>query len=475
MSFDWKNVGLNYNVNILHSGINSTGKTTLMRAILFTFGFSIPSTELIKFDEYEFEMVLFHNKKDYTILRKKHLLTINGKEYDLPTEIDEAHSALFGTGNYEILHNLLGTIYFDQEKGWTLLNRGKIIGENRFSIESFFRGLNDDESDASYRLAARLAALNKKVAQYKLMLSVAEYQDTLTNDVEQKLYAPTYKEKQDAKLTLKRQKLDEIDKEISDLCKVISKNKSFADYIAEKRVYINNPNGNEPIRITKKMLYGFEDLEEVNIVRKNLLTVERGRMKREIATLVEAQYKEEQLIDLTTVDEDLTHRLATVQNLSSIQVKSILDNFKKQWRETNDALKQRTKNNNTWITDAYKIISDYSKELKIPFDYKIDIFTSNLKAKSGAILYKMVSIYKLAYIKLLSQKLGYNLPIFCDSPWGREVEKSIVEEVLGIIKRDFVNHQLIIASLYEYNEVFPNANIILMNGTLFNEQELFDE
>ena len=97
----------------------------------------------------------------------------------MPTEQTQALSYLFGISNIELLNNLLGTIYFDQEKGWTLLNRGTIIGSNRFSIEEFFRGLNNDESDESYKIASEIKALESKISQYRLMLNVADYQATL--------------------------------------------------------------------------------------------------------------------------------------------------------------------------------------------------------------------------------------------------------------------------------------------------------
>ena len=116
----------------------------------------------------------------------------------------------------------------------------------------------------------------------------------------------------------------------------------------------------------------------------------------------------------------------------------------------------------------------YATELKIPNKVKIDIFTHNLKSKSGAILHKLVFIFKMAFIKALSKKIGYPIPIFCDSPNGREVEHSTIRKILAIIKRDFSDHQLFIASIFDYKEIFPNANIIQLNGKLFDQDNLFN-
>lgn len=469
-----KEVNFASNVTIIHSENNSTGKTTLLRALLYTFGFPIPNTELVRFEDFEFALDVTHNDKQITIRRKCNLLTVNEHEFDLPVDQRAVHSFLFGNSNGEILSNLLGTIYFDQEKGWTLLNRGTIIGTNRFNVESFFRGLKEDESDESYQMVERISALNKKIAQYRLMLNVAEYQATLSQNVEHKLDFQTYQQDLDSALVDNRIQLQNIEDEISSLTDVMRKNKHFSDYIEMKKVYVKNPTGGDPIRVTKDTLFEYGSVEDVNSARKSRLTTERNALKRQIAAIEASQYKQLTLMNLPTADAELTSRLSGISGISSIEVNSMLSKFYNEKNAISEALKCRTKQNNTWITDAYKIIADYAKELSIPFDYKIDIFTSNLKTKSGAILHKMVFIYKLAYIKLLSQKLGYPVPIFCDSPSGREVKMETISEMLSVLRRDFGEHQIFISSIHKYESVFDVASVLETNGTLFNEPDLFD-
>ena len=474
-AFAAKEISFPSSVNIIHSEQNSTGKTTLLRSILFTLGFPVPNTELIRFDDFEFKLEITLKDTLYHVERKSNLLIVNGQEYDLPVDQRAAHSFLFGINNGEILFNLLGTIYFDQEKGWTLLNRGTIIGTNRFNVESFFRGLKEDESDESYQMVERINALNKKIAQYKLMLNVAEYQASLSQDVENKLDFQTYEQGLDSALIEKRMQLQKVEEEISRLTDIMKKNKHFSDYIEMKRIYVKNPNeGGEPIRVTKDTLLDYSSVAEINSARKSMLTAERNSLKRQIAAIEASQEKQITLLNLPTADAEMTSRLANIRGISSVEVSAMLNKFQKERKSLSDALKNRTKTNNTWITDAYKIIADYAKELGIPFDYKIDIFTSNLKAKSGAILHKMVFIYKLAYIKLLSQKIEYPIPIFCDSPSGREVKKETITEMLSILKRDFAEHQIFISSIYKYDDVFADANIFEIDGTFINEPNMLD-
>jgi len=473
-SFMSKELDFEAGTNFIHSVDNSTGKTTLLRAIIFLLGFPVPNTELIRFEDYEFTAELTVKDKPFTVVRKNNLLTINEQEFDLPTDQNAVHTFMFGITNPEILFNLLGTIYFDQEKGWTLLNRGTIIGMNRFNVESFFRGLKEDESRESYEIVERISALNKKIAQYRLMLNVAEYQVAINQEVEHKLDFQTYQENLDANLIEKRIQLQRVEAELTRLNDIIKKNKGFSDYIESKGVYVINPNGGDPIRVTKDTLFDYTPIEAVNTARRSMLISERSAIKRQIAKIESSQEQQMVLLSLPSADEEMTRRLANIRNISSIEVETMLNKLQKERKSLADNLKSRTKMSNDWINEAYEIISNYAKELGIPFTYKIDIFTSNLKSKSGAILHKMVFIYKLAYIKLLSKKIGFPVPIFCDSPSGREVKRETVTEMLYLLKRDFSEHQIFIASINKYENVFGEANVYQTDGTLFDIPSLLD-
>ena len=473
-SHNWKTVDLNSDVCVFYSKNNSTGKTTLMRAILYTLGFPIPNTELVKFENYEFVLELSHQDKNYILMRNDQLLKINDTEFDLPVEQSAAHTFLFGIANAEVLYNLLGTIYFDQEKGWTLLNRGTIIGTNRFSIESFFRGLKNDESDESYEIVAKISALDKKIAQYNLMSNIAEYQAAINQSDDAVIDYQTFDQGLAAKIGEKELLLKEVEAELARVTDIIKSNKSFSDYIECRKIFVKNPIDDSPIPVNKNTLLDYQDVTEINQARRSMLIAQRNALKKQLAELTSQQEKQVRLFSLPTLDEELTKRLANIQGISAVEVDSILKKLKKERTDLNNILKNRTKNDNPWIYQAYEIICKYTQELNLSFDYKIDIFTHNLKGKSGAVLHKMVFAYRLAFIKLLSNKIGYALPIFCDSPSGREVEKETIDIMLRILQRDFSDHQLIVASIFKYEDALPNAKIIEMDGTLFNQQTVFD-
>ena len=126
--------------NLIHSGKNSCGKTTLLRLMLYSLGYNIPSTKRMRFDQCEVESHLnCENLGDIVAIRyNKDFLELTYKKekatFVLPAQEKELHELFFGCTDEVILKNLLGAFYIDQEKGWTLLNRGTVIGSVHFNI-----------------------------------------------------------------------------------------------------------------------------------------------------------------------------------------------------------------------------------------------------------------------------------------------------------------------------------------------------
>lgn len=79
------------------------------------------------------------------------------------------------------------------------------------------------------------------------------------------------------------------------------------------------------------------------------------------------------------------------------------------------------------------------------------LFTSNLKELSGAVLHKTVFAFRLAYIIEIEKYLGIKLPVILDSPSGKEVDQANIQLMVNILKRDFSDNQIIIASIFQYD------------------------
>ena len=133
---DTANDSLNSRLNLFTSkNENSVGKSTYCRLIFHSLGFSIPSTEGLNFNNISSKVYLTEREKLFVISREKKVLKVEiendnfSKTYTLPEDHISFLSFLFGCENLRIIKNLLGLMYIDQEKGWTLLNRGKVIGK----------------------------------------------------------------------------------------------------------------------------------------------------------------------------------------------------------------------------------------------------------------------------------------------------------------------------------------------------------
>lgn len=150
-------------VNLIHSEKNSCGKTTLLRFMLYALGYNIPNTRKIKFDRCEVELVIECETVGQILLLRHGDIAIEATVKDqkrtfvLPEQQNDLHTIIFGTENVDILGNLLGAFYVDQEKGWTLLNRGIVIGSIHFKIEELIRGLSDCDCSELIRKEAQLS------------------------------------------------------------------------------------------------------------------------------------------------------------------------------------------------------------------------------------------------------------------------------------------------------------------------------
>ncbi|MDD6512234.1 hypothetical protein [Sharpea azabuensis] len=451
--FHEKKVQFSESVNIIYSKNNSTGKTTFLRAILYALGYSVPSTRGIKFDNMEFWLTIENREKIYKLYRHGSYLSIDydnkQMDYSLPSDFHEILTEITGCRNMNILDNLLGAAYMDQEKGWTLLNRGKVIGNISFNIEELVRGLDGKDCTKENQ---QLEAIEKQIRKYKYMNLVADYQKELyENGVCIEFDAP--EEVRDIKLDTLRVEKDVLLEELSQLKDILRKNKLLVEYISDLKLTVVSSRG-EQIPVTKETLVDFTDNTELLVTRKEMLQKRLTGINRKISSLEERKEKENQMVQVQEAIDAFDSNIRKIK-VDPIETQKILDYLKSKRKELRDHIRTLTKQDNDVVIELHRCISRYAQELGISEKYvsldKDYIFTSDLKSLSGTILHKIVFSFKLAYIKLIKDKAGIVLPIILDSPSGREVEFNTVEMMLKIIQRDYPEHQLIIASIYNYD------------------------
>lgn len=448
-------------VNLIYSQRNSRGKTTLLRLMLYGLGYDIPSTRKLKFDKCYIELEAeFENLGQVKLIRnKKELIEviINGEiqTYVLPSEQKKLHALLYNSYNDDILSNLLGVYYVDQEKGWTLLNRGIVIGSIRFNIESLVRGLSGIDCNDLIRKEKKIS---NDLQKYKQMHSVAEYRKSIQIEENSMIidsYEDTVINELDKLLIQQR----EIKKELRRIESTISDNKKFKKFIEDMKLLVTTPNGEE-IMVTEKNISGLEDLSELLKTKKLHIASMYSDICRKIEKIQEERTREnEQLkfFEENSIIKIFDKEILRMQ-LNQIAIDKQISMLGKQKAKLRKKIQGLTKEDNEYILSISNIIENYANELELEDIPKGYLFTSNLKELTGAVLHKFAFIFRLGYILAVENKLNIKLPIILDSPSGKEIDKENIRVMTNILKRDFPNNQIIIASIFEYN--FDKVNKI---------------
>ena len=138
--------------NIIFSKKNSVGKSTLLRILFYGLGYPIPSTYKMKFKKLKIWVTFQRDNNLYQSYRYSDYLELkkNGEIFytdPISSNLSSWYSLIWGIDSLTVLDNLLGAIYLEQDKGWTLLNRGKIIGNISFNIRDLLIGLSENNSE----------------------------------------------------------------------------------------------------------------------------------------------------------------------------------------------------------------------------------------------------------------------------------------------------------------------------------------
>ena len=447
--------------NLIYSKKNSAGKTTFLRAIIYSLGYPIPNTKGINFKKMEFWLTIENANKQYKIYRCDSYISVDDGEkrieYSLPIDLCDMIMHITGCNNREIINNLLGAFYVDQEKGWTLLNRGIVIGDIHFNIEELVRGLDGRNCDEELK---QLKAVEELLKKYRYMMSVNDYQEALFEEGDDIEY-DTPDEKIEIEVEALRSERESIYKEIRQISDIQRKNKILVDYISDFKLIVKSDSGEE-IPVTKDTLLDFDDNREFLAGRKRVLAIDLEKIDKKISKLEEKKDNNRYLFKVETSIEAFDSNIKKIK-VNPIETNNIIKDLEKQRKNLKSVINKKTITNNSVVKELHDCISKYAKELGVNEEYvspqRDYIFTRDLKSLSGAILHKIVFSFRLAYIKLIKEKTGIVLPIVLDSPSGREVEHSTVKQMINILRRDYEEHQFIVASIYDY-ELKNNSNVI---------------
>ena len=460
-------------VNLIYSKRNSCGKTTLLRFMLYALGYNIPNTKKIKFEDCEVELEIESEAINDSIVMHRRDTIIEVK-YEgkkrilvLPEQKQELDSIIFGYNDKNIINNLLGTFYVDQEKGWTLLNRGVVIGSIHFNIEELIRGLSGIDCS---KLINKEYQLKCELSKYKQMFSVSKYKEQLEEESGM-LVSNEYEEEVNveiSKLLLKKKRLK---KELKRIENTINDNKRFKEFVEGLKLTIKAPNG-DVFLLKESNIIARNDIMDLLESKLKIVSKEYSNVTNKLEKLEKEKIHESEQLQFF---EDLSELEIFDKNISMMSINQ--SSVAKQINKLNNELKlvrlrikEITKTNKKIIPIMNRYIEKYGEELQIKYSGSFQenyLFTSNLKELSGAVLHKTVFSFRLAYIMTIKEVLKIKLPIILDSPSGKEVDQSNIKLMMTILKRDFSDHQIIIASIFTYD--FDDVNRIDINKKLIEK------
>lgn len=326
-------------VNLIFSKKNSRGKTTALRILLYGLGYAIPNTKKMKFEKLDIKLEVEIEKNTRVLLNRinKSLLELtvdNEKQtFILPNQQDALHKFLFKTDNKDILSNLLGSYYLDQEKGWTLLNRGKVIGEIRFNIESLIRGLSDIDCK---NLIEKEKKLNNELEKYRQMRKFSEYRDSILSK-ENSLVLDTREDEINSELDQLFITEKHLAIEINRIDRTLSDNRRIGKYISEMKLMVNF-NG-EDICVSEENIVGLTDSIEFLKAKRSYISNQLKEVKDRILKIqkekdseVEKEYGQLGFFKISTQIEEFDKQVLQIPlNTKSIkkQIDSITEEKKK--------------------------------------------------------------------------------------------------------------------------------------------------
>ncbi|WP_270643010.1 hypothetical protein [Limosilactobacillus mucosae] len=460
---------------LIKSSKNSVGKTTFLRIILFALGWQIPSTKNMKFNNLKIQ-IFFESKGDnYHFIREENLLSIykNNKYIeliDINNEPNKSLTLFIPSDNIDLINNALGTFYFDQEKGWTLLNRGRVTASkypnSYFKIEDFLAGLmENDRSD----LLIQKDINDRKIKGYKLLNQALEYKEEINDSY---LDWSSFDELNDQQRLIKLD-INKLKSQINTLEKSKRNNKAFIEMIDNLGLQIRV--GSSLVAVNKNNLdfNSFNELQSfietrILILKQNLSKL--SKQKKSIETRLQKQQT------LFNVSSQLNrfNKAINQLNLDSSTVETIINQLKKDNKRINKLLNQPLRSGE-YTQKLYENFIEFAEFLNIDKNVKEKniIFTNKLNGYSGAILHLLVFSFRLACLKLLQEKTNQLYPIIIDSPFNGETTDENVVLMYKLLKEYFPNNQVITATVRNLDTTlikcdFRFNRIIEFKNTMMN-------
>ena len=457
------------NNHLIYSDKNSKGKTTLVRFLIYSLGFKIPSTRKVDMRKFQTELIVLRDDNtNIKITRNDTCMTI---EYEDKSQINfdlnsyseryKALSNIFQCNNLDLLENILAVFYIDQDRGWRLVNRGGIIGENGFNIENFILALNNNNEED---VAAEIRNVDSVVKRYESIRNIMSYEIDANN--EKDIY------NQDdvlngllAQKGIKKYEIADLKKKINDVDSVIRDNDSIMTLIEKYNLIVQY---REMEFVLKK-----EHIQNYNINQNilkadlNSLFIDKKLKELELATIQKKIEEANVLVKVDNMEEILVREIQKLP-ISEFKLEEFIDKKRKELTKLKNLRREIVRDEDAgiseFIAEKIKIIANELDVFDVVSLEKDYIFTHNIKSLSGAILHKISFSYKIAYILAIEKYIGIKLPMIIDSPCSGEVTLENAIQMLQVAKKHLLDNQLIVASIYSFEDINFEQRTKLING-----------
>lgn len=389
--------------NLIYNPQNKQGKTTLIRFIIYGLGYNIPITYPIDAERYTVRITLLVSDREIELIRDKSVLTVkienDTKTFPLSGGNKFALKYILSTDNLDLMSDLLGTFYYDQEKGWSLFNKGTVVGSIEYNIYSLIyslSGLNSIIFEKRRQIVGQVK-VNKQI------VKMSTSQDSL-DEYGQGLIA------MDENIQQMQKQINNYSSELESHRKIKTsyeyvgkKNDEMWDYIDSLHLAIMHEG--KSIEISKSNIIGLPETFQLN----------QHRIEKEMATINDLKNKIKKLqgqMSELLIQQDINSELLGLGVRKSFKVDKELSNSNiailKQHlsnldREINHAIESK---NYKKKLDEYLL--DYCKYLGVSdlLDYDKLILSSDFKSRTGTSKQLLVLAYRCAALTVVSDYLN---------------------------------------------------------------------
>lgn len=451
--------------SLIYSSKNSSGKTSLVRLILYSLGYPIPSTKGFDFSKLDLEIKIIVDNKPITIDRQNILIKIHESKknelvFKLPEEQNEVTAIITNISNPKVSENILGLSYFDQDKGWSLLNRGIVIGKYRFNIEQLIDGLSNSDIEMIQDDLSKEKAKRKLYFQIKQLIALQEERNKNIQSIDWSSV-----DNLQENLRSVNMKFNQKREQIKNFEVIAKDNKKFEELLEKMNITVKI--GRQQAILTTKNIVDYEFNRSVVIAQISRLKSEFQKINSEKNQLERELNQQLQLIDSDDQIERFSQQISKIK-ISSKSLDSKLNQNNTEIKRLNKIIERNLKHTHQ-VQDVYTTLKRFASILGVDDCLASGsnfIFTSNLKIYSGAKLHLLVFGFRLALLKIVQEQFREKYPIIIDSPKSGELDTKNVNKMFKLLDKEFPKNQVIVASIYDYARKW-HKKIVLNKGVMY--------